>query len=37
MAAALAAIGVDVSEAQTAWRVPVLGHGHPVGEVTATF
>ena len=37
MAAALAAIGIDVSDAQSAWRVPVLGHGHPVGEVTATF
>lgn len=37
MAAALAAIGIDVTNAQAAWRVPVLGHGHPVGEVTATF
>lgn len=37
MAAALAAIGVDVSEAQAAWRVPIFGHGRPVGEVTATF
>jgi L-asparaginase II len=37
LAAALQAIGIDVSEAQPAWRIPVLGHGRQVGEVTATF
>jgi L-asparaginase II len=37
MAAALAAIGVDVSLAQSACRVPILGHGLPVGDVSATF
>jgi L-asparaginase II len=33
LAAALAALGVDVSAAEGAWRVPVLGHGAPVGAI----
>ena len=33
LAAALAALGVDVTAAEDAWRVPVLGHGAPVGAV----
>jgi L-asparaginase II len=31
LAAALVALGVDVSGAESAWRVPSLGHGEPVG------
>jgi L-asparaginase II len=33
LAAALAALGVDVTGAAGAWHVPVLGHGAPVGVV----
>jgi hypothetical protein len=33
LAAALAALGVDVTAAAHAWRVPVLGHGAAVGVV----
>jgi L-asparaginase II len=35
LAAALAALGVDVADASTAWHVPINGHGKPVGEVRA--
>jgi L-asparaginase II len=35
MAAALAAVGVDVSVATDVWHVATLGHGHPVGMVRA--
>lgn len=33
VAAMLAALGVDVTQAASAWQVPILGHGHPVGRV----
>jgi L-asparaginase II len=35
LAGALATLGVDVGPAVSAWRVPVLGHGQPVGEIRA--
>ncbi|MGD9704550.1 MAG: asparaginase [Acidimicrobiia bacterium] len=33
LAAALASLGIDVGPAADTWRVPTLGHGHPVGRV----
>jgi len=33
VAAGLASLGVDVGAFESIWRVPVLGHGHPVGAV----
>ncbi|GAA3815719.1 asparaginase [Cellulomonas soli] len=37
LAAALMAAGVDPALVGTVGRVPVLGHGEPVGDVVATF
>jgi L-asparaginase II len=31
LAAALAALGIDVAPAVGAWHVDIYGHGHPVG------